>query len=62
MYNMSWIDRATKILTKEWILFFTQVAAEIPYMVIQPLIFTAIVYPMVGFQLVVKKFSRLRYT
>jgi hypothetical protein len=35
---------------------FTQVAAEIPYMVIQPLIFTAIVYPMVGFQLAVKKF------
>ncbi|ONM53994.1 ABC transporter G family member 34 [Zea mays] len=33
-----------------------QVAAEIPYMVIQPLIFSAIVYPMVGFQLAVKKF------
>lgn len=48
------IDRATKILTMDFN--FMQVAAEIPYMVIQPLIFSAIVYPMVGFQLAVKKF------
>ncbi|KAL6865260.1 hypothetical protein ACP4OV_016411 [Aristida adscensionis] len=33
-----------------------QVTAEIPYILIQPLIFTAIVYPMVGFHLTVKKF------
>ena len=44
---MTWIDRAAKILTMDFT--FTQVAAEIPYTVIQPLIFTAIVYPMVGF-------------
>ena len=33
-----------------------QVAAEIPYIVIQPLIFSAIVYPMVGFQMTFEKF------
>jgi hypothetical protein len=34
-----------------------QVVAEIPYILIQPLIFTAIVYPMVELQLTAKKFS-----
>lgn len=33
-----------------------QIAVEIPYMLIQVFVFSAIVYPMVGFQLTVTKF------
>lgn len=33
-----------------------QIGVEIPYMLIQVLIFSVIVYPMVGFQLTVTKF------
>lgn len=36
--------------------FFGQIAVEIPYMLIQVFVFSAIVYPMVGFQLTVTKF------
>ena len=33
-----------------------QIAVEIPYMFVQVLVFSAIVYPMVGFELTVTKF------